>query len=102
MPARPWLRRPRASYSRRPGTTIDPKPGGRHIVNAVYAGTVRGGTLAVGQDDKSLRDVRWQPLEALEELEMYPPIGAELMAICRENGSGVVRVLGNTWRPYEG
>lgn len=78
---------------------IDPKPGGRHIVNAVYAATVGGGTLSVGQDDKSLREARWQRLEALAELEMYPPIGTELLACCREEGSGAVRVLGNTWRP---
>ncbi|HVC42568.1 MAG TPA: NUDIX hydrolase [Candidatus Saccharimonadales bacterium] len=81
---------------------IDPKPSGRHVINAVYAGTVRAGTLAVGQDDRSLRDAMWHPLEALEALEMYPPIGAELLAVCRENGSGAVRVLGNTWRPYSG
>ena len=37
--------------------------------------------------------------EVLEELEMYPPIGTELLACCREEGSGAVRVLGNTWRP---
>jgi 8-oxo-dGTP diphosphatase len=81
---------------------IDPKPGGRHIVNAIYAAAVRSGTLAVGKDDKSLRDAQWQPLEALAELEMYPPIGAELLACCREDGTGAVRVLGNTWRPYQG
>jgi len=55
----------------------------------------------VGVDDKSLRDARWQPLEALAHLEMYPPIGAELLACCRENGTGAVRVLGNTWRPFD-
>ena len=76
---------------------IDPRPGGRHIVNAVYAGTIRGGVLAVGVDDKSLREAKWQPLAALSELEMYPPIGAELLACCQENGGGAVRVLGNTW-----
>ena len=80
---------------------IDPTPGGRHIVNAVYAGTVRGGVLSVGVDDKSLRDAQWQPLEALNELEMHPPIGAELLACCRENGAGAVRVLGNTWQPFD-
>jgi 8-oxo-dGTP diphosphatase len=80
---------------------IDPTPGGRHIVNAVYAGTVHGGVLSVGVDDKSLRDAQWQPLEALNELEMYPPIGAELLACCQENGAGAVRVLGNTWQPYD-
>lgn len=81
---------------------IDPKPGGRHIVNVVYAATVRGGTLTVGAGDKSLRDAQWHPLEALETLEMYPPIGADLLACCRDDdASDTVRVLGNTWRPYE-
>jgi 8-oxo-dGTP diphosphatase len=78
---------------------IDPKPGGRHIVNAVFAGAVRGGTLTVGTD-KSLRDASWHPLEALATLEMYPPIGDELAAICAEDSSGPVRVLGNTWRAW--
>jgi 8-oxo-dGTP diphosphatase len=78
---------------------IDPRPGGRHIVNAVYAGTILDGDLAVGMDDKSLREAKWQPLAALGELEMYPPIGAELLACCQENGRGAVRVLGNTWLP---
>jgi 8-oxo-dGTP diphosphatase len=78
---------------------IDPRPGGRHIVNAVYAGTIRGGVLAVGVDDKSLREAKWQPLAALGELEMYPPIGAELLACCQEDGGDAVRVLGNTWLP---
>jgi 8-oxo-dGTP diphosphatase len=80
---------------------IDPAPGGRHILNTVYAGTVRGGTLVVGEDDKSLRDAQWQPLEALTELAMYPPIGAELLACCQENGAGPVRVLGNVWQAYQ-
>ncbi len=79
---------------------IDPQPGGRHIINAVYTGTVVGGTLAVGVDDKSLREARWHPLAALADLEMYPPIGNELLACCNENGRGPVRVLGNTWRAY--
>ena len=78
---------------------IDPKPGGRHIVNAIFAGMVRSGTLTVGTD-KSLREARWHPLEALADLEMYPPIGGELAAICAEDSSGPVRVLGNTWRAW--
>jgi 8-oxo-dGTP diphosphatase len=76
---------------------IDPKPGGRHIVNAVYSGTVRGGSLSVGVD-KALRDAKWLPVDALTTLEMYPPIGPELHAVVGENGEGAVRVLGNTWR----
>ena len=79
---------------------IDPNPGGRHIVNAVYSGTVRGGALSVGVD-KALRDARWLPVDALTTLEMYPPVGAELRAVIEENGEGAVRVLGNTWRAWD-
>ncbi len=78
---------------------IDPKPGGRHIVNAVFAATVRSGTLAVGVD-KALRDAQWLPLDAMSTLDMYPPIGPDLLEICREAGAGPVRVLGNTWQPW--
>jgi len=60
---------------------IDPNPAVAHR-QCVYAGTVRGGTLTVGVDDKSLRDAQWHPVEALGELEMYPPIGAELLVCC--------------------
>lgn len=79
---------------------IDPRAGGRHIVNAVYAGTVRGGTLAVGSD-KALRDAQWHPVEALGTIEMYPPIGRELLECVGEGGAGPVRVLGNTWRALD-
>ncbi len=79
---------------------IDPKPGGRHIINAVFSGTVKGGTLAVGLNDKALRDATWHPIAALADLEQYPPIGAELLECINEDGLGPVRVLGNTWRPF--
>ena len=62
---------------------------------------MRGGTLAVGVD-KALRDAQWLPLESLGTLLMYPPIGRDLLGLCREDGTGPVRVLGNTWRPYGG
>jgi ADP-ribose pyrophosphatase YjhB (NUDIX family) len=78
---------------------IDPNPGGRHIVNAVYSGTVRGGALSVGAD-KALRDAMWLSVDALTTLEMCPPVGAELRAVIAENGAGAVRVLGNTWRAW--
>jgi ADP-ribose pyrophosphatase YjhB (NUDIX family) len=78
---------------------IDPEPGGRHIVNAVYSGTVRGGAISVGVD-KALRDAKWLPVDELTTLEMYPPVGAELRAVIEENGEAAVRVLGNTWRAW--
>jgi 8-oxo-dGTP diphosphatase len=79
---------------------IDPNPGGRHIVNAVYSGTIRAGSLSVGAGDKALREAKWLPIAALTSLEMYPPIGHHLRDVIDENGQGAVRVLGNTWRAW--
>jgi ADP-ribose pyrophosphatase YjhB (NUDIX family) len=73
------------------------EPGGRHIVNLVYAGAVTGGTLAVGVD-KSLRDAVWQPRTVIAGLTMYPPIGDALLACWDDGFAGPVRELGNIWR----
>lgn len=78
---------------------IDPNPGGRHIVNAVYSGVICGGTLAVGVD-KALREAKWLPVDELTTMLMYPPIGPDLREVIAENGQGAVRVLGNTWRAW--
>ena len=72
-------------------------PGGRHIVNVVYAGRLLGGSLRVGHD-AALRDVAWQPREAIAQLTIYPPIGAELLACWDEGFRGRLRELGNVWR----
>ena len=73
-------------------------PGGRHIVNLVYAGALMGGTLAVGQEDGALRDAVWQPRSALSRLTMYPPIGNALLACWDDGFAGPPRELGNVWR----
>jgi ADP-ribose pyrophosphatase YjhB (NUDIX family) len=72
-------------------------PGGRHIVNLVYAAQLTGGELAVGRDG-ALRDVVWQPREALTRLTMYPPIGPTLLARWDAGFAGPPRELGNVWR----
>ena len=72
-------------------------PGGRHIVNVVYAGRLVGGSLSVGHDG-ALRDAVWQPRNVIAGLTMYPPIGAELLACWDEGFSGPPRELGNVWR----
>jgi len=74
------------------------EPGGRHIVNLVFAGREAGGELAVGRD-RSLRDARWQPRSALTALEMYPPIGPAVEQCWSEQFDGPVRFLGNVWQP---
>jgi 8-oxo-dGTP diphosphatase len=73
------------------------EPKGRHLVNMVFAGEVRGGSLRAGLDGR-LVDAGWLPVDDLASLEMYPPIGAEVLHCCREGLAGEVRVLGNVWR----
>ena len=74
------------------------EPGGRHLLNMVFAGTATGGELRAGRDGV-LEDVGWHGRDELLTLELHPPIGAEVIA-CWESGfTGPVRVLGNVWRP---
>jgi len=77
------------------------EPHGRHLVNIVFAGSVRGGSLAAGLDGR-LVAVAWEPVDDLATLEMYPPIGHEVLGCCREGLGGAVRVLGNVWRDQGG
>ena len=72
-------------------------PGGRHIVNLVYAAELTGGVLTVGEDG-ALRDAVWQPRHELTRLTMYPPIGDALLACWDEGFAGPPRELGNVWR----
>jgi 8-oxo-dGTP diphosphatase len=73
------------------------EPRGRHLVNVVFAGTIRSGSLCAGRDHR-LVDAAWEPVEALAELEMFPPIGTEVLGCCRDGPHGAVRVLGNVWQ----
>lgn len=72
-------------------------PGGRHIVNLVYAAELTGGTLAVGSDG-ALRDVVWQPRGELSRLTMYPPIAGALLARWDDGFAGPPLELGNVWQ----
>jgi 8-oxo-dGTP diphosphatase len=73
------------------------EPRGRHLVNLVFAGSIRGGSLRAGLDGR-LVGVAWEAVEELATLEMYPPIGPEVLLCCREGLTGAVKVLGNVWR----
>jgi 8-oxo-dGTP diphosphatase len=73
------------------------QPGGRHIVNMVFAGRLLGGSLSVGVD-AALRDARWHSREALGDLVMFPPVTESIVACWDEAFQGPVRVLGNVWR----
>jgi ADP-ribose pyrophosphatase YjhB (NUDIX family) len=71
-------------------------PGGRHIVNLIYAGRVVGGSLNIGSD-RAIRDAVWHPRAAIPGLTMYPPIAAELLACWEAGFTGPLRELGNIW-----
>jgi len=72
------------------------EPGGRHLLNLVFAGAIRGGSLEPGRDGR-LVGAGWAPLDELATLEMYPAIGPELLSTLREGPDAAVRVLGNVW-----
>lgn len=74
------------------------EPGGRHLVNLVFAATTAGGELRVGRDGV-LEDVAWRRRDELAGLDMHPPIATDVLACWAEDFSGPVRVLGNVWRP---
>ena len=73
------------------------EPGGRHLVNLVFAGSLAGGELAVGHDHR-LVDAGWLPVDSLPSLTMVPAIGRELHRWCVAGADEApVRLLGNLW-----
>lgn len=73
------------------------EPGGRHIVNLVYAGRRSGGELVCGADG-SLCDAAWHERRSLLELVVFPPVMDALLQCWDQRFDGPVRVLGNVWR----
>lgn len=74
------------------------EPGGRHLLNLVFAATAADGELRVGRDGV-LEDVAWHRRDEIATLDMHPPIAAAVLACWAEDFNGQVRVLGNVWRP---
>jgi ADP-ribose pyrophosphatase YjhB (NUDIX family) len=75
------------------------EPGGRHLLNVVFAATAPyGGELRVGRDGV-LDDVGWHHRDEFAALELHPPIASAVIACWKEDFAGPVRFLGNVWRP---
>lgn len=75
------------------------EPGGRHLLNLVFAAEAPvDETIRVGRDGV-LHDVAWHHRDELAALELHPPIGEELLGCWSEGFAGPVRVLGDVWRP---
>ena len=87
------------------------EPGGRHLVNLVFAGTARAlpPRGVAGADatpspaaeaaprDPAIAEVRWVTGAELLGLELHPPIGAAIAAAWAAGFRGGVQVLGNVW-----
>jgi ADP-ribose pyrophosphatase YjhB (NUDIX family) len=85
------------------------EPGGRHLVNLVFAATVvvpppgsAGFATAVGAGanpalDPAIEEVRWVSRGELLGLELHPPIAHAVAAAWAGGFAGEVQVLGNVW-----
>ena len=96
------------------------EPGGRHLVNLVFAARAtspepgdapRAGSAgrpagtAPGDPtlgDPAIEEVRWVTREELLALEMHPPIAGPIAAAWDAGFAGEVQVLGNVWVPDPG
>jgi len=76
------------------------QPGGRHLINLVFAAALRGGELRCGAD-RVLRDARWVTRSEFHSLPVRPPILDELEQCWDDGFAGPVRVLGNVWQPED-
>jgi 8-oxo-dGTP diphosphatase len=76
------------------------QPGGRHLLNMIFAARAWKGELRAGPDGV-LVDVSWRRRDELSSLDMHPPITADVLACWDEDFAGPVRVLGNVWRPAD-
>jgi ADP-ribose pyrophosphatase YjhB (NUDIX family) len=86
------------------------EPGGRHLVNLVFAATalmapppeaaevappsVVGGNPTL---DSAIDEVRWVTRDELLRLELHPPITGAVAAAWAGGFAGAVQVLGNVW-----
>lgn len=66
----------------------------RHIIHMTFEVEYVGGDLHVG-DEGILKEVRYLPVEEIENLTLYPNIKKELKEYCL--GKKELRYLGNRW-----
>jgi 8-oxo-dGTP diphosphatase len=76
--------------------TIDPS-GGRHIVNITFLGEIVGGELAAPVDDPRVEAVELVDPETLPDLDLRPPIAAQLLEAIRSGFTEDAHYLGSLW-----
>jgi ADP-ribose pyrophosphatase YjhB (NUDIX family) len=79
--------------------TLDPRPGGRHIVNITFAARITGGAVTDDPVDDRVEAVELVAPASLGDLDLRPPLAGPL-AECLEQGCrGPARYLGPLWAP---
>jgi ADP-ribose pyrophosphatase YjhB (NUDIX family) len=96
------------------------EPGGRHLVNLVFAARLSSPEPGHGAQpsaadspagtapgeptlgDPAIEEVRWVTREELTALEMHPPIAGGIARAWDAGFAGEVQVLGNVWVPDPG
>jgi ADP-ribose pyrophosphatase YjhB (NUDIX family) len=86
------------------------EPGGRHLINLVFAATApvvpppggAGVVTAIGAGgipalDPAIDQVRWVSRDELLRLELHPPIAGAVATAWAGGFAGEVQVLGNVW-----
>lgn len=77
---------------------VDSIPGDlhRHVLNLIVEGRALSTNLVPGQD-RVLRDMRWWPVEAIADLEIFPDTREEILRYVRTGQRGPA-LLGKRWK----
>ncbi len=76
--------------------TVDPR-GGRHILNVTFLAEVTGGRITDRPADPRVEAVDLVSPGALGDLDLRPPIAAEVESSYRSGFTGDTRYLGSLW-----
>ncbi|MHB8718213.1 MAG: NUDIX domain-containing protein [Candidatus Dormibacteria bacterium] len=73
------------------------EPGGRHLVDLVFAASTGDGEEPREALDGAVVALGWHERGRLADLPLHPPIGDAVLACWDEGFGGPVRLLGNVW-----
>ena len=69
----------------------------RHVIDFFFTGEILSGEIKTGEEE-ILKDIRFFPVTALEEIRFYPCIGAEIKDGFEKGFSEPAKYLGNKWK----